>query len=295
MWLRSPDGVRLHATWWAHTPADAPPDADTRGTLVVLVPGFTGHGRVPAVLRLVARLRLRADVLVPELRGHGRSGGRSTLGAREAADLDAAVTWARRSGYRRVVTLGFSFGAAVAVSHAALRGGVDAVAAVSVPSRWYVRDTRSMRALNYLVESVPGRMFARVVFRVRLAPGWRTVPASPIELAGRLAPVPLLVVHGEDDHYFPVEHAFALAAAAGPHAEVWIVPGFAHAENRLPPELADRVAGWLVPDVVPGGQGADGGSDTGGRADADVGGPPSGTIGPWTALPSPSRRGRPRP
>ncbi|HEV2088645.1 MAG TPA: hypothetical protein VGR21_10065, partial [Cryptosporangiaceae bacterium] len=66
--LITPDAVRLHASWWAAAPVAGAP-----ATLVVFVPGFTGHGRVPAVRRLVVRLRRRADVMVVELRGHGRS------------------------------------------------------------------------------------------------------------------------------------------------------------------------------------------------------------------------------
>jgi pimeloyl-ACP methyl ester carboxylesterase len=266
--LLTPDGLRLFAAWWPRDPGSASDVAPDRA-LVVLLPGFSGHSRVPAVLRLVTRLRRRADVMVLELRGHGRSDGASTLGAREVDDLDAAVTWARRRGYRRVATLGSSFGAAVAVCHAGLRGGVDAVGAVSCPSRWYVRDTPHMRALNLMVENAGGRLFARTILGVRLAAGWRSVPPSPIELAGRIGPTPLLLVHGEDDHYFPIEHAMALAAAAGPTATVWVVPEFAHAENRLPAPLADRVAGWLV------------------------GEPPSGTIGTCSGATPPAAATRP--
>ncbi len=239
------DGVHLNASWWAAAPIAGRPD-----TLVVFVPGFTGHGRVPAVRRLVVRLRRRVDVMVVELRGHGRSGGRSTLGAREADDVAAAVEWGRRKGYRRVVTVGFSFGAAMVVCHAALRGAVDAVAAVSGPARWYVRDTTPMRALHVMVQSLPGRLVGRFFYGVRLGRGWDDIPPSPVELAHRIAPTPLLLVHGDSDHYFPIEHAMALAAAAGPNARVWIEPGFAHAENRLPPSLADRLAAWLV-DPIP--------------------------------------------
>ena len=52
------------------------------------------------------------------------------------------------------------------------------------------------------------------------------------ELAARIAPVPLLVVHGDADHYFPVEHAEHLFAAAGEPKELWLEPGFGHAENE---------------------------------------------------------------
>ncbi|MFI5958203.1 alpha/beta hydrolase [Cryptosporangium sp. NPDC051539] len=221
----------------------------------MLVPGFTGHARIAAVRRLVVRLRRRADILVVELRGHGRSEGRSTMGTNEVLDVAAAVEWGRARGYDRVVTLGFSFGAAVVLCHAALRQApgerVDAVAAVSTPSRSFVRDTPPMRAVHVLVESVPGRIVARTVFKVRLAPLTSDIPPQPLELVHRIAPTPILLVHGRADHYFPIEHPLALAAAAGDNATVWLEDGFAHAENRLPVALADRLGWWLTEADVP--------------------------------------------
>lgn len=241
--LLTDDQIQLFGSWWPSTPAgEGPVESDT---LIVFIPGFTGHARIAAVRRLVVRLRRRADVLVVELRGHGRSAGRSTMGAEEVADVAAGVQWARRRGYRRVVTVGFSFGGAVVLCHAALHHDVDAVAAVSTPSRWFVRDTRIMRALHVLVESLPGRVVARTVYKVRLAPLTSDIPPSPLELMPRIAPIPVLLVHGLIDHYFPIEHPLALAAAAGDNATVWLEPDFAHAENRLPVALADRLGRWL--------------------------------------------------
>jgi pimeloyl-ACP methyl ester carboxylesterase len=105
-----------------------------------------------------------------------------------------------------------------------------------------------MRLLHVLIESVPGRLVARLIYKVRLAPVEEAVSASPVEVVPGIAPTPVLLMHGLEDHYFPIEHPFALAAAAGPNATVWLEPGFAHAENRLPVSLADRMARWLVPD-----------------------------------------------
>lgn len=40
-------------------------------------------------------------------------------------------------------------------------------------------------------------------------------PARPLAVViGRISPIPLLIVHGDQDHYFPVEHPHALYAAA---------------------------------------------------------------------------------
>jgi fermentation-respiration switch protein FrsA (DUF1100 family) len=54
------------------------------------------------------------------------------------------------------------------------------------------------------------------------------------------------VVHGDADHYFPVEHAEQLFTAAAEPKELWLEPGFGHAENAATDELLRRIAGWLV-------------------------------------------------
>src|SRR5690606_24829927 len=93
-----------------------------RGTALVVAHGFTHHTRHPTTRRLLTALAQSAPVVAFDMRGHGRSGGRSTVGDREPLDLDAAVATARRLGYRRVVTVGFSLGGAVALRQAAAGG-----------------------------------------------------------------------------------------------------------------------------------------------------------------------------
>jgi fermentation-respiration switch protein FrsA (DUF1100 family) len=79
------------------------------------------------------------------------------------------------------------------------------------------------------------------------AAGWAdaALPESPEEVAGRISPIPLLLVHGDHDHYFPVEHPQALYAAATEPKELWLVEGFGHAENAASPELLDRIGAHL--------------------------------------------------
>jgi fermentation-respiration switch protein FrsA (DUF1100 family) len=239
--LRTEDGVAIDAH---HDPG--PREANGRLGLVV-AHGFTGSWRRPAVRRVVSELAGVGGVVTFDFRGHGRSGGVSTVGDLEVLDLAAALEWARDLGYERVATVGFSMGATVVVRHAGLRGGVDAVAAVSGPSRWYYRGTAPMRRVHWVIERRLGRVVGRVALRTRISPaGWDPLPEAPWQVVGRIAPTPLLVVHGDADHYVPVEHAEALYAAAGEPKELWIEPGFGHAENAATPDLLGRLGAWLV-------------------------------------------------
>lgn len=234
----SHDAVLLHGLHVRSTPS-------VTDLAFVVGHGFTNHVRKPFVSRVLRRFAHHGGVVALDFRGHGRSAGRSSVGSDEIHDLAAGVALARGLGYRRVVTVGFSMGASIALRHAGLHEDKpDAVAAVSAPSRWWVRDTVAMRRVHWLLEQPHGRLAARAL-GVRLGPPWVTTPESPLEVVHRITPTPLLIVHGEQDHYFGPAHAVALHKAAGGDAELWLEPGMRHAESSMTPALVDRVAIWL--------------------------------------------------
>ncbi|WP_324784430.1 alpha/beta hydrolase [Streptomyces sp. H51] len=256
--LHTVDGVAVDSVY---DPAAVVPDPSrpSAGDLVFVVAhGFTGDVDRPHVRRVVTALARHGAVVTFSFRGHGASGGRSTVGDREVLDLAAAVEWARELGHTRVVTVGFSMGGSVVLRHAALHGGTDAVVSVSAPARWYYRGTAPMRRLHWLVTRPTGRLVGRYGLRTRIhhrvgAPptpfgqwGRDPVPLSPVEAAARIAPTPLLIVHGDRDGYFPLDHPRMLAAAAGDDAELWVEHGMGHAENAAGDELLSRIGDWAV-------------------------------------------------
>ncbi|MCP9991945.1 MULTISPECIES: alpha/beta hydrolase family protein [Streptomyces] len=258
--LRTADGVAIDSVYEpggvVYDPADEGSGKSSgkgvpgvsRGLVLVIAHGFSGDADRPHVRR-VARVFARYGAVVTfSFRGHGRSGGRSTVGDREVLDLAAAVAWARELGHTRVVTVGFSMGGSVVLRHAALdAGGVDAVVSVSAPARWFYRGTAPMRRLHWLVTRPAGRLVGRYGLRTRIHHRrWDPVPLSPVEAVPRIAPTPLLVVHGDQDAYFPLDHPRMLADAAGEHGELWVEHGMGHAENAAPEPLLRRIGDWAV-------------------------------------------------
>jgi len=234
--LVTKDGVPIDAI---HLPGP-------RDLAIVVAHGFTLSWQRPNVWRVANRFSQAAGVVTFDFRGHGRSGGLSTLGDREIKDLDVAVAYARELGYRRIAAVGFSMGASVVVRYAGLVGGIDAAVSVSGPGRWYYRGTYPMRRVHWAVERRLGRMITRRWLNTRVsAERWNPVPMPPAEAAARIAPIPFLVVHGDRDPYFPVEHAHQLYAAAREPKELWVVPGFGHAESGSNDALLDRIAAWV--------------------------------------------------
>jgi pimeloyl-ACP methyl ester carboxylesterase len=238
------DGVPIDAT---HLPGD--PEL-----AIVMAHGFTLSWSRDYVWRVATWLNRSAGVVTFDFRGHGRSGGLSTMGDREIRDLDVAVGYARELGYQRVAAVGFSMGGSVVVRYAGLVGGLDAAVSVSGPGRWYYRGTKRMRRVHWAVERRTGRLVTRAWLKTRVSPvRWDPVPVPPAEAAARIAPTPFLVVHGDRDLFFPVDHAYQLYEAAREPKELWIVPGFGHAESGATSELVDRIGGWVRQAVQPAG------------------------------------------
>lgn len=265
--LLTEDGVPIEALY---EPSAEPVPQGGDSPAIVLAHGFTGSVERPALRRAALAFAQRAAVITFSFRGHGGSGGRSTVGDREVLDLAAAVAWARRIGHRRIAAVGFSMGGSVVIRHAALYGGTErnqprsehgirrrggrmeahttAVVAISAPARWYYRGTAPMRRLHWAVTRPAGRLVSRYGLRTRVHPRrWDPEPLPPYAAVPYIAPTPLLIVHGDRDPYFPLDHPRMLAAAGDPSStELWIEPGLGHAENAVDAALLGRVAAWAA-------------------------------------------------
>jgi pimeloyl-ACP methyl ester carboxylesterase len=254
--LVTEDGVPIDA---AHLPGPSE-------LAIVIAHGFTLSWQRPAVWRIATRLNRIAGVVSFDFRGHGRSGGLSTLGDREIKDLDVAVAYARELGYQRIAAVGFSMGASIVLRYAGLVGGLDAAVSVSGPGRWYYRGTQRMRKVHLAVEHRAGRFVTRRLLKTRVSPTrWDPDPVPPAEAAALISPTPLLIVHGDKDLFFPMEHARQLYEAANEPKELWQLPGFGHAESGCNTEIVDRIGEWVQKAVQP----------TASQASADAAAPPN--------------------
>jgi len=214
------------------------------GPAFVIGHGFTNSTATGSTRTVLDRFAQFGSVVALDFRGHGRSAGLASVGRDEVLDLDAAVLFARTHCYAPITSVGFSMGAAIALRHAGIGDQrPDRVVAISSPSRWYIRDTRPMRRVQALLEHPLGPLFGRLI-GVRLGPAWTDIPLSPIEAVDKIAPIPLLLVHGTDDRYFSPAHVLSLRAASADHAQMWIEAGMGHAESATSAELISRIAAW---------------------------------------------------
>ncbi len=246
--LRTVDGVAISAA------LDAPGVGAPRDRALIVAHGFTGHRRQPRVRRIVESLRKFGAVVSLDFRGHGSSDGLCTVGLAEIHDVAAGVAWAREAGYEHVTSVGFSMGGAVVLRQAALhetaQTQVNRVASVSGPAFWYYRGTAVMRLVHGLIMNAPGRLAMRTRgVRLDGRPWPDPPPIAPVQAMRLLQRTPSLIVHGDQDRYFPLEHAHSLQRAGAPErTETWIVPGFGHAEAAIDDHTLDRIGAWALGD-----------------------------------------------
>lgn len=230
-WCDTDDRVRLAGTLVG----------EGRDTAVVVAHGFAGWRTKPKIRFLAETLSRRYGVFVFDLRGHGQSGGACTGGEDEMLDVHAVVEYARRRGFARVVTVGGSLGGIAVLNEAAEFGDVDAVVAISAPAVWMTGEpTKAVRRAMWLFTSPVGRALSHSLLgtRIGIPTGDR---AAPAELVERISPIPLLVVHGEDDHWFPVAHARLLFERAREPKRLLVLPGFGHGEDGFTDAFASRL------------------------------------------------------
>lgn len=223
------DGLTLHG-WFL--PARGTP----RGTVV----HFHGNAaNVTAHLPLVEWLpRAGYHVLMFDYRGYGRSEGRVTR-AGTIADGHAALDYALTREESRGLPLfayGQSLGGAVAIVVAAERPEVAAVVAES-PFSGYRRI-----AVRHAQRLVRWGSLARLLV-------WWTISAGydPIDVVGRIAPRPLLLIAAEHDAICFPESARELHAAAGEPKDYWEAPEAEHLDilGTWPNELMDRITAFF--------------------------------------------------
>ncbi len=195
VWLRSSDGVRLHA-WWIEVPGSR------LATLYL-------HGNGGNLAHRPGHLREMAGagtpVLIIDYRGYGKSEGRPTERGLYR-DADAGYDHLMAMGYDagQIVIHGESLGSAVAADLAARRPCAGLI--LECPFT-------SLSAMGGTVAPLVGRLFV-----------------SGFQTRRKVARVhaPLLVIHGDRDRTVPYAMGRAVFEAGNEPKRMWTVEGASH-------------------------------------------------------------------
>ncbi len=223
------DGTRLHA-WFL--PAQGKP----QGTILFL------HGNAENISTHIMSVRwLPArgfNVFLLDYRGYGASQGEPTdAGVQEDVDASMRILLARPDvDPERIVVFGQSLGGSIAiynVAHSPYRGHIRGLAVESAFASY------------------------RDIAREKLSDFWLTWPLqyplswlisdrySPAAAVAQISPIPLLIIHGDDDPIVPVANGIRLFALAREPKQLWIVPGGGHIEAFRHQSYRDRFVAWL--------------------------------------------------
>jgi len=229
------------AGWWVDGGANSP--------VVLLLPGARDD-RTTMVPRAQLLRKHGFSVLLIDLQAHGETAGEAiTFGARESADVTAALVWIKSNAAgRRVGVIGCSLGGA-SVLLAPQPTGFDAVVLEAV----YPRITRAVENRIRLRAGPLTPVLARLLLmqlqpRLHLA----TSDLEPIRSISRLG-APVLIAAGSDDEHTTLSESKELYDVAVNPKQFWVVRGARHQDLLAfdSREYQTHVLGFLVENLMP--------------------------------------------
>jgi len=239
--VETPDGITLRG--WLIRGGDKGP--------VVAAHGYTSNMGAHYMRVAVEGLARRGyTVAVFDFRGHGSSGGSyTTVGPREAVDLETVVDWVLgRTGGEKAALIGYSMGAMASIIVAS-RSPRVAVAVADSPPPGLPQAIE--RGLTYFAGLPAALTWVLKPFLEAWA--WILYGVKPSDyVMWRLAEhskAHLLVVIGDRDPFVTAEEAEMIAAAArraGREGRVHVVKGAGHVETVKDPGYVDLVEGFIA-------------------------------------------------
>jgi uncharacterized protein len=215
--FQTADGLTLRG-WYI-------PSAKTTDKTVILLHGYPADKG--NILPPLAFLHDDFNLLLFDFRYLGQSeGSYSTAGAKEIADLVAAIQFLKKRGVKEVGVWGFSMGGAVALMAIEKAPEIKAIVSESSYASLAEMALQLFRIplVNYPIAYLIG-LWAKLFIGIDVK------DVSPAE-GGRNATIPILLIHSSADAVVPVAHAHLLqqALANNPRAEFWFNDGLAHGQ-----------------------------------------------------------------
>ena len=234
--VASYDGYILHAQFLKN-----PGDTDR---FVIISHGNTGN-RFGSMKYASMYLEKGFNVIVYDLRGHGLDEPTfCSYTVRERKDLLAMIRDSRaRYPYASLFGIhGESLGAAASVAVLEEKPPIDFVV-----SDCGFSDIVPVLKAKMADMHVPGFLVDLASVFVRLRFGCSFSQMRPIESLNENT-VPILFIHGADDHFIAPEHSKRMKEAAKGYAELHLIPGAGHAKSILtdPKAYREYVANFLA-------------------------------------------------
>jgi fermentation-respiration switch protein FrsA (DUF1100 family) len=227
--MRAADGTELYG-WFFPTPGAA------RGSVLFL----HGNGdNISTAFPAVAWLpRAGFNVLALDYRGYGRSGGSPSLAGLQL-DIDAGfrALMARPDvDAQRIIVFGQSLGGALAIHYVAHSKYRDSVRMVIADSAF--SDYRLITQEKFA--SLP------ITWPLQWLPRFTVDNSySPQAAVAALSPIPLLLIHGEQDTLVPLHHSQRLYKLARDPKDLWVLQDSGHIQSMKDEAVRKRLLAFL--------------------------------------------------
>ena len=179
--------------------------------------------------------------------------GTYTLGATEWRDVDAAVSFARRRGARRVIVMGWSMGGAIALQLSLNSAHADVIAGLILESP--VIDWRLVLDFHARMMRVPNAMSGLAIEALQsewAAPLTRSGGAirfDELDMVARAAELrhPVLILHSDDDGFVPSDASHDLVLARPDLVEMQVFEVARHTKlwNYDQARWSETIGAWL--------------------------------------------------
>lgn len=208
--------------------------APSRATIVYLHGVGDNRGSGAGIVERYTRRGFQ--VVAYDSRAHGQSGGDAcTYGFFEKRDLQKVLD---TLGNSRVVVIGTSLGAAVALQAAAEDSRIAAVVAAEPFSD--LRTVATERAPFIFTRSSIERAFALAAQQG----GFKVEDVSPLAAAPRIK-VPVLLIHGDRDSKTRPAHSRRLFDALTGPKRLLLIPGAGHSESLSGSGVWSEIDRWI--------------------------------------------------
>jgi len=227
------DGTKLNA--WFIPAAPVARDKPVRTILFL-------HGNAENIsthFRSVAWLAKQGfNVYALDYRGYGASEGSPSLKGVQL-DIDAAMRQLlthKNVDPKQIIILGQSLGGAFAIHYTAHSRYRSNIRALVVDSSFDDYRQISREKLSGFFLTWPFQWLPWLVIDDDFSPE-RSIAA--------ISPIPLLLIHGDNDVVVPVNHAKRLFSIAKEPKELWIIPGVGHTLSFSVDSVRDRLLDFL--------------------------------------------------